>query len=59
MTYLKKNNIDKNMYEINMYKIYNNIAGHKNEQLQDKAASETTFQAVKTFKYPIRYLMIL
>ena len=30
-----------------------------NEQLQEKAASDATFQAVKTYQDPIGYLMIL
>ena len=42
-----------------MHKIYNLIVGQTNEQLQDKAASDTTFQAVKTDQYPIGYMMIL
>ena len=31
----------------------------KNEQLKDKEASESTFQAVKTVQEPIGYLMII
>ena len=42
-----------------MHKIYNLIVGQTNEQLQEKAASNTTFQAVKTDRYPIVYLMIM
>ena len=42
-----------------MHKIYNLIVGQTNEQLQEKAASDTTFQAVKTDQDPIVYLMIL
>ena len=42
-----------------MQKIYNIILGQTNEQLQDKAASDTTLQAVKTDRDPIVYLMIL
>ena len=38
----------KDVYESEMHKIYNIIVGQKNEQLQDKAASEATFQSVKT-----------
>ena len=30
-----------------------------NEQLQEKAAPDATFQAVKTDRYPIGYLIIL
>ena len=42
-----------------MQKIYNLIVVQKNEQLQDKAAPDTTFQAVKTIQDPIEYLLIL
>ena len=42
-----------------MHKIYNIIAGQKNKQLQKKAASDATFQVVKTDQDPIGYLMIL
>ena len=42
-----------------MHKIYNMIVGQTNKQLQEKAASDATFQAVKTDQYPIGYLMIL
>ena len=68
MNYLKKKNTDesisqnmrkKDVYESDMHKIYNLIVGQKNEQLQEKAASDTNFQAVKTDQYPIGYLMIL
>ena len=68
MTYLEKNNIDepihqklrkKDVYESDMQKIYNLIVGQTNEQLQEKAASDATFQAVKTDQDPIGYLMIL
>ena len=54
ITYLKKNTDEairqklrnKDIYESDMHKIYNLIVGHKNEQLQEKAASDATFQAV-------------
>ena len=68
MTYLEKKNTDeaicqklrkKNVYKSDMHKIYNLIVGQTNEQLQEKAASDATFQAVKTDRYPIGYLMIL
>ena len=68
MTYLKKKNINeairqklrnKDVYKSDMHKIYNLIVGQKNEQLQEKAASNATFQAVKTDQDPIGYLMIL
>ena len=68
MTCLEKNNIDesilqtlmkKDVYKSDMHKIYNMVLGQTNEQLQDKAASDATFQAVKTDRYPIGYLMIL
>ena len=50
-TYLKNNNIDKtirqklrkkDMYETEMYNINNLIVGKKNEQLQERVASEAT-----------------
>ena len=62
MTHLKNNNIDKairhklrkkDVYETDMHKIYNIILGRTNEQLQEKAASEATFQVVNTGRYPI------
>ena len=68
MTYLKKKNIDEaihkklrkmNVYKSDMHKIYNLIVGQTNEQLQEKAALDATFQAVKTDRDPIGYLMIL
>ena len=57
MTYLDKNNTDEaihqkqrknDVYESEMHKIYNLIVGQTNEQLQEKASSDATFQAVKT-----------
>ena len=57
MTYLEKKNIDeailqklrkKDVYKSDMHKIYNLIVGQTNEQLKEKAASDATFQAVKT-----------
>ena len=42
-----------------MHKAYNIIVRQTNEKLQEKAASDATFQAVKTGQYPIGYLMIL
>ena len=68
MTYLEKKNIDeairqnlrkKDLYESDMHNIYNPILDQTNEQLQEKAASDATFQAVKTEQDPIGYLMIL
>ena len=68
MTYLEKKNIDeaipqnlrkKDVYQSDTQKIYNVIVGQKNEQLQEKAALDATFQAVKTEKDLIGYLMIL
>ena len=68
MTYLEKNNIDevirqnlrkKDVYKSDMHKIYNLIVGQTNKPLQEKAASDATFQAVKTDQDPIGYLMIL
>ena len=49
----------KDVYESDMHNIYNLIVGQKNEQLQEKAASDATLQAVKTDRDPIGYLMIL
>ena len=66
-TYLKKENTDeairqkmrkKDVYESDMHKIYDLIVVQTNEQLQDKATSDATFQAVKTDRDPIGYLMI-
>ena len=68
MTYLEKNYIDeaireklrkKDFYESDMQKIYNLFVSQTNEQLQEKSASDATFQAVKTDQDPIGYLMIL
>ena len=42
-----------------MHNIYNLIVVQTNEQLQEKAASDATFQAINTDQYPIGYLMIL
>ena len=62
MTHLKKKNIDeaihqnmrkKDVYESEMHKIYNLIVGQIYEQLQQKAASDSTFQAIKTDQYLI------
>ena len=62
MTYLDKKINDeairqklrkKDVYKSDMYKIYNLIVGQTNKQLQEKAASDATFQAVKTDQYPI------
>ena len=52
MTYLEKKNInesnrqnlrEKDIYKSDIHKIYNLIVGQTNEQLQEKAASDTTF----------------
>ena len=68
MTYLEKKCFDeaicqnlrkKDVYESDMHKMYNLIVVQTNEQLQDKAASDAAFQAVKTDQDPIGYLMIL
>ena len=62
MTYLKNKNTDedihqktrkKYVYKTDMHKIYNMIVGKKNEQLQEKAASDATFQVVKSGQDPI------
>ena len=63
MTYLEKNNIDeaiqkrlrkKDFYESDVHNIYNIIVGRTNKQLQEKAASDATFQAVNTIRDPFR-----
>ena len=68
MTYLDKNNIDEairqklsknDVYESEIHKIYNLIVGQTNEQVPEKAASDATFQAIKTDRDPIGYLMIM
>ena len=68
MTYLYKKKIDesinqnlrkKDVYKSNMHKIYNLIVDEMNGKWQQKAASEATFQAVKTNHDPIGYLIIL
>ena len=57
MTYLEKKNIDEAIhqklrnnyvYKSYMHKIYNLVMGQTNDQLKEKAASDATFQAVKT-----------
>ena len=68
MTYLKKNNIDKDIhqklrkkdvYETDMHNIYNIIVGQTNEKLQEKAEFDATFHAFKTGRDHIGYLVIL
>ena len=68
MTYLENNNIyhairqnlrKTDVYETKIHKIYNIIVDQTTEQLQEKAASDSTFQAVKTGREPIGYLIIL
>ena len=68
MTYLKKKITDeatfqklrkKDVYESEMHKIYNIIIGQTNEQLQEKAASDATLQAVNTDQESKVYLVIL
>ena len=49
----------KDFYKLYIQKVYNLIVGQTNEQLQEKAMADSTFQAVKTDQYPIVYLMIL
>ena len=60
MSYPEKKNIDgairqklkdKDVYETYMHKIYNIIVLQTNEQLQEKEASDTTLQAVKSSRY--------
>ena len=50
---------EKYVFETDMHNIYNLIVGNTNGKLQEKLASDATFQAVKTGRDPIRYLMIL
>ena len=68
MTYLEKKNTNeairlklrkKDVYKSDMHKINNLILGQTNEKLQEKAASDATFQAVKTDQDPIGYPMTL
>ena len=42
-----------------MHNIWNLIVGKTNEQLQEKAVSDTTFQVVKNDQDQIGYLIIL
>ena len=49
----------KGVYESDMHKIYNFIIGQRNEQLQEKAVLDATFQAIKADRESIGYLMIL
>ena len=68
MTYLEKRNINeairqklgkKNVYESDTHKIYNLILVQTHEKLQEKAALDATFKAVKDDQEPIGYMMIL
>ena len=68
MTYLENKNINKaicqklskkDVYETYTHKIYNIIVVQKNEQLQEKSASDTIFQVVKTVRNHIGYLTTL
>ena len=47
------------MYETDINKIYNFIVIQTNNKLQKKAASDATFQEIKTDQDPIVHLMIL
>ena len=49
----------KDVYESDMHNIYNITVVQNKEQLQEKASSDATLQAVKTDRDPIGYLMIL
>ena len=60
MSYPENKNIDEairqkmkesDVYETYMHKIYNIIVLQTNEQLQEKEASDTTLQAVKSSRY--------
>ena len=68
MNYIEKNNTDesirqklgnKDVYESDMHKIYNLIMGQTNKQLQEKAQLDAIFQAIKTHRDLIGYLLIL
>ena len=68
MTYLENKNVDnsipqklrnKDLYETDMHNIQNIIVRETNKQLQYKAASSATFQAVKIGRYLVRYLVII
>ena len=68
MTSLEKNNINeeihkklmnKDVHKAYMQKIYHLIVVQTNEQLLERAASDSNFQAVKIDQYPIGYLIIL
>ena len=68
MTYPEKKSTDeyicqkmrnKDVYKTDMHNIYNIILGHTKEKLQEKAESDATFQAAKTGRDPIGYLIIL
>ena len=68
MTYLKNNNIDKDIhqklrkkyvYETYMHNIYNLIVGQTNDKLQEIESLDATFQAVKSGQDLIGYLIIL
>ena len=60
MTYPPKENIDEAIRQkLRKNGVYESEMGQTNEQLQEKAASEATLQAVKTDQYPIFYLIVL
>ena len=51
--------MNNDVYKSDMHKIYNLVVSQTNEKLKEKAASDSTFQAVKTGRDLIGYLMIL
>ena len=68
MIYLKNKDIDETIHnkskkedvcETDTHKTYNIIVGQTNDKLQEEAASDATFQVVKSVQYPIGYVMIL
>ena len=68
ITYPKKNIIDeaicqtlrkKDVYKFDMKNIHNLIVVQTSNKLQEKAASDTNFQVVKSGREFIGYLMIL
>ena len=62
MTHLEKKNIDlairQKLRKKYVYETYSYKMSPTYKQLQEKAASDATFQAVKTGQHPIGYLMI-
>ena len=49
----------KDVYETDTHKIYNLIVGHTNKKLQEKVASDSTLQVIKSGRDLIGYLTII